>query len=165
MRLGLIVVFALSLITSVVGYVLLPDEIASHFGPGGQPDGWSPKWFFTVMMVIIDVVMFALFYWSPRLLDKVDRRFLSLPNRDYWLVDARLPAAAAKLAQYLAEFGMATFYLLIYAKIATIQANLAENPGLRETVFVWVIFVYMLYTVVWCVRLVMAYRIPPGESA
>jgi uncharacterized membrane protein len=165
MRIGLIVVFVLSLITSAVGYVMLPAEVASHFGPGGQPDDWSAKWFFTVMLVLIDVLMFAMFYWSPLLLDKVDRRFLSLPNREYWLTDGRLPAAAEKLARFMSEFGMATFYLLIYAKIATIQANLAENPALREDVFVWVIFVYMAYTVVWCVRLVMAYRIPAGETS
>jgi len=163
MRLGLIVVFVLSLVVSVVGYVLMPDQVASHFGADGRPDGWSTKGFFTVMMVVVDVFLFAMFYWSPLFFDRVDRRFISLPNRDYWLADERFPAAVRKLSAAMAEFGMATFYLMIYAKISTIQANRAADPDLHAGVFVFAVFAYLVYTVIWCVRLISAFRLPPGE--
>lgn len=165
MRIALIVAFVLSLILVVVSYMMMPDQIASHFGPGGEPDGWSSRGFFTVMMVIIDVLMFVMFYWSPLLLDKVDKRWLSLPNRDYWLTDANLPRAKQILANSMAEFGVATFALLGYAKWSTLQANLGDEPRLREAVFIWVIASYMVYTLVWCVRLIMAFRIPEDHRA
>jgi uncharacterized membrane protein len=165
MRTVLIVAFVLSLILIAVSYTMMPDQIASHFGAGGEPDGWSSRNFFTVMMLFIDTLMFVMFFWSPLLLDKFDKRWLSLPNRDYWLTDARLPRAKQILVNYMAEFGVATFALLGYAKWSTLQANLGDEPRLRESVFIWVIVLYMVYTLVWCVRLIVAFRIPKGESA
>jgi len=165
MRIALIVSFALSLILIMVSFAMMPDQIASHFGPGGEPDGWSSRGFFAVMMLFIDTLMFTMFFWSPILLDKVDKRWLSLPNRDYWLIEANLPQAKQLLANYMAEFGVATLALLLYAKWATLQANMGDEPRLREGMFIWVIGIYMVYTVVWCVRLIRGFRVPKGEAS
>jgi uncharacterized membrane protein len=162
MRHVLIATLILSLITALFGYMMMPDRIASHFGPDGQADGWSDKGFFTVLMVLIDLMMFGMFYWSHVLLEKVDARFISLPNREYWLTDANKPAGIVKLRDYMAEFGVATMLLLIYAKVSTIMANAGSGERLNSGIFLWVIIIYLVYTIWWCVRLITAYRVPKG---
>lgn len=165
MRHVLVAVLVLSLATAAVGHVMMPDRVASHFGADGRADGWSSKGFFTVLMVVIDLMMFAMFYWSHVLLERVDARFISLPNREYWLTDANKPAAIAKMRDFMAEFGVATLLLLIYAKISTIMANAGAEERLNSDVFLWVILIYLAYTVWWCVRLMRAYRLPQGEGS
>lgn len=165
MRYALIATLILSLVTAAVGHMMMADRIATHFGADGQADGWSAKGTFTVLMVLLDLFMFAMFYWSHVLMEKVDSRFLSLPNREYWLTDTHKPEAIRKMSDYMAEFGVATLLLMIYAKISTVMANLGSGESLSTGLFLWVIILYMAYTVWWCVRLIMAYRIPKAEGS
>lgn len=160
MRFALLAVFVLSLVTAAYGYVVLPDRIASHFGADGQADGWSSKGSFTILMVFIDVLMFVMFYFSHVLLEKVDGRYLSLPNREYWLRDENMPTAVVKMRDFMAEFGVATMLLLGYAKVSTIMANTGSGARLNSGVFLGVTVIYLAYTVWWCVRLMRSYRIP-----
>ena len=37
------IIILLPIVAGVVLWDQLPDQIATHFGANGQPDGWSPK--------------------------------------------------------------------------------------------------------------------------
>ena len=47
-RSGLMVAIALGIAAvalAVAQWVLLPEQVATHFGIAGEVNGWSPKWF------------------------------------------------------------------------------------------------------------------------
>lgn len=47
-RAGLVVAVALGVVTlvlAVLQWLLLPDQVVTHFGVTGEVNGWSPKWF------------------------------------------------------------------------------------------------------------------------
>lgn len=165
MRFVLVAVLVISLVIAAVGYVMMPDRVASHFGSDGQADSWSSKGSFTALMALVDLMMFAMFYYTHVLLEQVDSRFLSLPNREYWLTKQNKPAAIAKMRDFMAEFGVATLLLLMYAKISTIMANTGSEERLNSGILLGVIIIYLAYTLWWCVRLVRSYRIPEGGAS
>ena len=82
--LGLI---ALALLQAVFYYPQLPDTIATHFAGNGEPNGWSSKSTFFLLMIGIMVFIgislgpSVLWLWQPGL--------VNLPNRDYWLAPER----------------------------------------------------------------------------
>ena len=45
MHRALIVVFVANLILMAVSLAVQPDQVAIHFGGGGQPDSWASKEF------------------------------------------------------------------------------------------------------------------------
>ena len=42
------IVALIMLIVAIVGILIMPDIITTHFGPSGEPDGWGTK--YTVLM-------------------------------------------------------------------------------------------------------------------
>ena len=42
------IVAVLAVILAIVGILIMPDTIPTHFGPSGEPDAWGSK--FTVLL-------------------------------------------------------------------------------------------------------------------
>ena len=66
----LIVVIVLAAVgVSVLAYPKLPDRMASHWGPGGQVDGWMPKsicvWIMPGIMLFQTVLFFVILRIDP----------------------------------------------------------------------------------------------------
>ena len=74
----------------------------------------------------------------PRMLP---RRWISLPNRDYWLRLEHRSQAVEKLGRHIWRFGTALFLFMFFAGLLTLRANLSdpvrldERPRLYPTVF------------------------------
>ena len=92
---------------------LLPETIASHFGPGGTPNGWmSSSFFIKINLGVIVLVVFSLYAASSRM-RSVDPATLKLPNKDYWLAPERRGETVEFLSGYFLWFGAATLVLLL----------------------------------------------------
>lgn len=52
------IVIAIALIIAIVGILIMPDTIPTHFGPSGEPDAWGTK--FTVLMYPGSLLLIAL---------------------------------------------------------------------------------------------------------
>jgi len=164
MRTALIIVFAANLVLVAVSHDMLPDRVATHFGTGGQADGWSSKNANTRLTIAMDAFIFCLLYYAPRWITVVPAKWLNLPNKEYWLTPANMERTRGKLASLMWRFGIAFFLLFFAIGMLTLQANLAEPPCLNETRFLVALTAFMLYTVYWTVAVVRDFRIPKDQS-
>ena len=160
MRKILIAVFAANLILMAVSLTLLPDQVAIHFGGGGYPDSWASKEFNAAIFLVLEVPFFLLFYFSSVLPLGVSKKFLNIPNKDYWLQEENLTRFQKKFGFYMAEFGVAIFIFFFCISLLALQANLRDPVQLDNMLFMILFIAYMSYTIWWLVRLVRGFRVP-----
>ena len=166
--LALILLFALSLAQSWIAYPDMPDRMASHFGAGGQADGFSSKDTFFTLFSFLDAMLVAMFLGLPLLVSKLPPSMVNLPNRDYWLAPERREEAQRRITGQMAWFGVATMLFMILVK----QTVIAANAGAGESgdaslggLFGWGLAGYLVYTLVWIVGLYRTFRIPQEAPA
>jgi uncharacterized membrane protein len=164
MRKVLIAVFAANLVLMAVSLTLLPDQVAIHFGGGGYPDSWASKEFNAAIFLVLEVPFFLLFYFASVLPLGVSKKFLNIPNKDYWLKEENLLGFQRKFGYYMAEFGVAIFIFFFCANLLALQANLRDPVLLDKMLFMIVFIAYMSYTLAWLVRLVRGLRVPDSGS-
>lgn len=164
MRTVLVVLFATNVLLALVALLVLPPEIAIHFGRGGYPDGWASKPFGLGLPLVIQTLIFVALITGPSLLGGVPDRWISLPNKAYWLRPEHVEHARAALGRLLAEFGVAIFALLLLAAGLSLDANLSEPVRFREAWFLYALVAFGVYLLVWCVRLFRVFRVPAGEG-
>lgn len=164
MRKVLIAVFAANLILMAVSLTLLPDQVAIHFGGGGRPDSWASKEFNAAIFLVLEVPFFLLFYFSSVLPLGVSKKFLNIPNKDYWLQEENLARFQRKFGFYMAEFGVAIFIFFFCISLLALLANLRDPVLLDSGLFIIVFVAYMSYTIWWLVKLVRGLRVPDSGS-
>jgi uncharacterized membrane protein len=157
MKQVLIVAYALSLAVLLVCHLLLPADMAIHFGRGGVADGWAPKIFHTVVFAVINSVLFGVFLLAPRATFNMPEHYIGLPNKDFWL--KHRGTAHAILARLVFEFGAVFLAFMSTISLLTLAANHTEPARLNEPLFLLIVAVILLYTVVWCVRLVVSFKV------
>lgn len=160
MRTIFFVVFAANVLLILVSLVILPDRVAIHFGRGGCPDSWASKEINALVFLVLETPMFLLLWFGPSLPLGVPKRFVSLPNKEYWLREENLPAFKQKLEHLMAQFGAAFFLFFFFTGLLTVQANLSVPVRLNEKAFVPVVVMFLGYTVVWTIGLFRSFRVP-----
>jgi hypothetical protein len=156
-------VFLLMLLFNLFSWFILPDNVAIHFGRGGAPDSWMSKWAHILMFTVLTGVIYGSFALSPRILRGVPKKYINLPNRDFWLLDENLPEATRRLSGLMYSFGIATGLLMLSALALTVAANLSATVRLNEGIFFFFSAGYLVYTFWWLVRIFTAFRIPKDE--
>jgi uncharacterized membrane protein len=164
MHKALIVVFVANLILMAVSLAILPDQVAIHFGGGGRPDSWASKEFNAAIFLVLEVPFFLMFYFASSMTLGVSKKFLNVPNKDYWLQKENLALFQLKFGRFMAEFGVAIFLFFFCINLLALQANLADPVQLDEKIFLIVFVAYIIYTLMWLVRLVQGLRIPSAEA-
>ena len=160
----LIAVFVANLILTAVSLAILPDQVAIHFGIGGLPDSWASKEFNAAIFLVLEAPFFLLLYYAASLTRGGSRKFLNIPNKQYWLQEENLPSFNRKFSGYMAEFGVAIFIFFFAINLLAMQANLSDPVQLNEAIFLVVLIVYLSYTMWWLVKIVRGLQIPPGRS-
>lgn len=156
-----VVLVALFAVQMAYFYPQLPDTVASHFGAGGKPDGWSSKQAFFTIFAAILAMMVVIFLGIPFAIDKLPASWINLPKKDYWLAPERKPATMWMLSQFFLWYGNATLILLIFTLHLTALANLETPPRLGDELLP-VLVAYMAFVgvaTVWL--LVKLWRTPP----
>ncbi|CAN5519351.1 SdpI family protein [soil metagenome] len=64
------VLFIASLVLSLVVGARMPDQVVTHWGLNGQPDGWGSKWITMLIMPGVLLLMLGLTILLPRLSPK-----------------------------------------------------------------------------------------------
>jgi hypothetical protein len=153
-------VFLLVLVLTLFSWFILPENVAIHFSRSGVPDSWVPKWFHVVMFTVLIAILYASFALSPRLLHGVPRKYISLPNSEYWLLEENLPEAVRRMSGSMYSFGIATGLLMLGVSIMIVVANLSDPVRLPSRI-PWIMLIsYFAYTVWWLVRIFTVFRIP-----
>jgi hypothetical protein len=114
-------------------------------------------------MVGVHTMVFCSLYFSPRLLTSVPAKWVSLPNRDYWLRPEHRSEATAIFSQHIWQFGTALFLFMLFAGLLSLKANLSDPVRLDEGPFFVTLVIFLVYTGYWTFALLRAYRAPPND--
>jgi uncharacterized membrane protein len=73
-----------SVLFSLAVYAKLPDQVATHFGPTGEPDGWSSRSFAAFGLPLLSFFMFSLLSALPKIMPRRENyeRF----SGTYWTI-------------------------------------------------------------------------------
>jgi len=164
MRIVFIFSFLANIALALASLIILPERVAIHFSTGGMPDGWASGAVNTLALIGLDLLMFVSFYFSPRLMLAVPPKWVSLPNRDFWLSPENRKNAAEKMSAFMYQFGAVMFIFLFLVGLMTIQANLSDPIRLNEKPLYVAMVMFLGYTVVWCVMLIRSFRVPEKRN-
>ena len=163
MRIFFLAAFAANVVLTLVSWVILPDNVAIHFGSNGEPDGWAPVWFHVLIFLGIQLVLFVTIYFGSRMSLGLHGRWVNLPNKAYWLREENLPRAQEMVASTMMEFGTAMMLFLFVVGILTVKANLSD-PVRLSNAFFWPAFIlFMAFVVYWCIKFLFLFRVPRDE--
>ncbi len=163
MRVAFITSFLANVMVTLVSLLILPERVAIHFGLGGLPDSWASNLNSTLLMLGVHALVFVSLYFSPKLLATIPSRWISLPNRNYWLAPERRSEAVAKFSQLMWQFGTAVFLFMLLAGVLTMRANLSAPVRLEEGVLLIGLAIFLAYTAYWTIALLRAFRVPSSR--
>ena len=109
--------FALAVLFNAASYFFLPENVAIHFGRGGVPDSWMSRGASILFVTGLTILIWAGFLVSPRILEDTPAKYISLPNRDYWLREENRKEAVRKMGVLMHSFGIATAVLFWTGRI------------------------------------------------
>jgi uncharacterized membrane protein len=158
----LIIAFVANLILTAVSLAILPDQVAIHFGGGGLPDSWASKESNAAIFLVLEVPFFLLFYYASVMTLGVPRKFLNLPNKDYWLREENLVLFQRKFSYAMAEFGVAIFIFFFCINGLSLLANLSDPVQLNHAAVLAALVIYLSYVMWWLVKLVRSLQVPKG---
>jgi uncharacterized membrane protein len=160
MRKAFLTIFVLTILFNIMSYVILPDEVAIHFGRGGRADSWAPKEINFLLFLGIDILLFLLFWYSPALVMKTPAKWVNLPHKFYWLAEENKPLTRQKMESLMSEFGIAFFVYFFFISILTVDANLSDPVKLKESLFLAFLIIFLIFTVYWCIKFYKSFRVP-----
>jgi uncharacterized membrane protein len=138
----------------------LPPAVASHFGAGGQADGFMSRAGYVTFMVVMMVGMAALIVGVPRFLRSLPTAAFNLPNRDYWLAPERRVATLDDIERRMRWLGCALLALLAYVHWLVVRANAAQPAVLPQPEFYWGLAGFAIAVVAWLVAFFSRFRAP-----
>lgn len=163
-RLIFIITFIANIVLIIISLFILPSRVAIHFGLYGMPDNWAPNYIHILFTLGLDTLLFCAMYYSPRLIFIFPRRWINIPNKDYWLTEENIPRTRSLVSSLMWEFGIALFLFLFIAGLFTIHANLSVPVKLNEMLFLFAFIIFMVYTVYWCIKFFRAFKIPKDTN-
>ena len=163
MRSAFLMAFILNIGLNLCSLMLLPETVAIHFSRGGRPDDWASKEMHVLLMILVDGLVFLPLYFAPRLFGRVPPRYLSLPYKQYWLRAENRRQVKSMLSQLMSEFGCALYGFLFGTALLALEANRSVPVRLDEPLFIIFLAIFLVYTIVWTIRLVVRLR-PPGQT-
>lgn len=111
-------------------FPLLPERVASHFGPSGMPNGWMTKSQFLTIYAVMILPALAVEFWVARRIAKTPGARINLPNKEYWMAPERRASTVAYFESFFAWYGCAFLLLLVFVMGLALQANLDPSPQL-----------------------------------
>ena len=154
----ILVVTGVAIIAGTAGD--LPARMATHFGPGGNANGWSTRETYVLAMiglvVAVPLLLLALMVWLPRAGVCTGK----LPNREYWMAPERRARTLDRLAGYAGVAGSLVIVLLVAVHFLVIEANSSTRPALPTGPFVTVMLAFAVAMIAWTVALTYGFRRP-----
>lgn len=160
MRVVFILVFVANVVLSLISLAILPARVAIHFGRNGMADGWGPNYINTLIFLATNAFFFFTLYFIPRLIFMFPKKWINLPNKEYWLRTENKARTVANFSSLMWEFGIALFLFLFVVELLAIEANLSQPIRLNEKLFFSALILFFLYTAYYCIRLFRAFRLP-----
>ena len=156
----------LSVVVPLWAYTQLPDQVATHFGGSGDPDGWMSRGAnlgFSLAMSLLLVGLMPVIAWATTLGDLTFVNFPTKAQKEYWTRPENRAAFRAKFVESMAAFGAMLALFLVAMEIEMVAANHREPPHMGVSMWV-ALGVFLAGTGWWIVDLFRILRIPPGAA-
>jgi uncharacterized membrane protein len=162
-RILLVVLFVLAAIAvAVIGGTVsdLPARMATHFGAGGEANGWSSRETYVAVMIAIVIgvplLLLAVIAWLPRVGMCVGK----LPNREYWLAPQRRERTFERLTVFATILGCLLVVFLTTVHLIVVEANTSPRPALPTAPFVAIMVGFAVAMVAWTIAFRYGFRRP-----
>lgn len=150
----------LTLLQHVSYWRVLPERVATHFGPGGEPNDWMDRTSAAILLGGFQLVFPLLLLSVVRLLKWIPNAFINIPHREYWLAPARRESALAWLARPMSGIAGLTAALLVVTSHLTFRANV-RTGRLEEFPFFVCLATYLAGTFLLVIRILRRFgRVP-----
>jgi hypothetical protein len=139
----------------------LPERVATHFGVGGQPDGWMSRYAHLLFMAVFGFA-FPLFFVGLFYGLRFVPEGLNIPDRDYWLA----PERRVQTFDYFFRQGLwlacmaVCFVTGLHYMI--IQANFQPNAELSMPMFLALFSFFLVGIVVWLISTIRHFKLRPS---
>ena len=151
-----ILLSAVCILHGLYYFPVLPTEVPSHFGPGGEPDAWSSKTMFISLYIAFSLFITALFTSIGYGIYRIPDSLFNLPRKRYWLSENKRENILDTLFIYVFILGVATLLLMIFMFEQSFRVSLGTQSKLYYTIPA--IGIYILFVVMWCISLVLKFR-------
>jgi uncharacterized membrane protein len=160
LAIGLLVLTLISAVVQAVWWSpQLPARVPTHFGPNGQPDGWSTPTQMIVSFVGLQFTIAGAMVLLAYFLSFIPDSMINVPNREYWLSPERREATLRDMRGFLGWMAIATSWLMIgmfqLSALVAVQRLTSISPA-----FWLLIGVYLTVIFGGCGWLVYKYRLP-----
>jgi uncharacterized membrane protein len=139
----------------------MPEEMATHFGGHGAPNGWMSRTGFVAFEVVVLGFIATVMIGAAFLTRALASRLINVPNRDYWFSPGRRQASSARLLEHMLWLlcGVVGFFIAINHLVFTAN-RMDRGPRLSETGFIWLLCGALAGLAVWIARLFILFRRP-----
>lgn len=139
----------------------LPERMATHFGAGGQADGWGSRGdyvrFMMVFGLVFPLLVPAICYAARYLPD----RLWNIPHRDYWFAPERRRETLAYLFAHSLWLSPLLAGFVLGLHFTTVHANRLAEPHLSMGTVLAMTGIMLAGVAVWLVRLIRHFnRVP-----
>jgi serine/threonine-protein kinase len=142
----------------------LPERVATHFGAGGEADGWMSRSGGVLGLYLSAIGVAGLVVGIMYAMRFFPRNTMNVPNRDYWFAPERRDESFAFLLRHGLWFGclQVAFAAGLYWLI--VQANLSTQPQLDSRLMGAPTVAFLTGTAAWIVTLVIHFLRKPKDA-
>lgn len=133
---------------------LLPDRVATHFGAGGQPNGWMSRSGYLLFIGVLGVCLPLIFVILVLFIRRIPDQFVNIPNKKYWLSPEHKEEYVSYVSGFM--FWLACLWVLFFAGLhfLTIEANRAQPVQLDMGKFMIVLIGFMAAFMLWPIGMI-----------
>lgn len=112
-----------SLLQQVFYWRHLPERVATHFGPGGEPNDWMDRTSAVLVLGGFQLFFPLLLVGVVRLLRWIPNGLINIPHREYWLAPERRESSLEWLEFPMAGIAGLVAVLMAVLSHLTFRAN------------------------------------------
>lgn len=137
---------------------LMPEKVATHFGGGGQPNGWMSRSEHLILMGALGLGLPLVSVFIALLTRYIPAGLVNVPNRQYWLSLERREQTSRYITRQM--LWMASLEVAFFAGIqyTIVEANRLTPVQLPANKF-WPLFIGFLAAVgIWSIAFILHFR-------
>ena len=133
---------------------LLPEQVATHFGSGGQPNGWMSRSMHLLFMGALGVGLPLVSAVLALVVRLVPARFINVPHREYWLSPERQSQTCTYISRQLLWLACLEVVFFAGMQFLIVEANRTAPVQLPIGRFLPMVGGFLVAVAVWVIVLI-----------
>jgi uncharacterized membrane protein len=137
---------------------LMPEKVATHFGAGGQPNGWMSRSGHLLVMGALGLGMPLISVVIALLSRYIPPGLVNVPNRQYWFSPERREQTSHYITRQMLWMALLEVAFFTGIQYSIVEANRLTPAQLKMGTF-WLLFVGFLVAVgIWSIFFILHFR-------